>query len=178
MTDDSRIDDLLSLYEQRHSEGQPLSDQELQDLCRRHPEDLAEVRRQLTRYRLPTEAKWECACRMGTVTSRSYGSADELLKYYGWHRDNGGNRTWPVGLLKPNDVGLFDMYGNVAQWCSDSWYFSKEVEERVLRGSHDYVQPEDMRTASPDKIANRATYRGNDCGMRLTRTLPKPGPPP
>jgi formylglycine-generating enzyme required for sulfatase activity/tRNA A-37 threonylcarbamoyl transferase component Bud32 len=124
-----------------------------------------------TGYRLPTSAEWECVCRAGTVTSRSYGSADELLKYYGWYRHNAQNRTWPVGLLKPNDLGIFDMYGNVMEWCSDPVFFSKEVEERLLRGSTIFFQPEDVRTAPPSTMANRPTYRGNECGMRVARTL-------
>jgi formylglycine-generating enzyme required for sulfatase activity len=129
-------------------------------------------------YRLPTAAEWECACRAGTVTRRAYGSADELMKYYGWHLDNGGKRTWPVGLLKPNDWGLFDMYGNVEEWCSDEQRFpdSPEVQERLLRGSHLFDQPEDARTAKPDIYSNRPKYIGNECGMRLARTLPEPGP--
>jgi serine/threonine protein kinase/formylglycine-generating enzyme required for sulfatase activity len=130
-----------------------------------------------TGYRLPTEEEWECACRTGTVTSRAYGSADELLKYYGWHLDNGGKRTWPVGLLKPNDWGLFDTYGNVEEWCMDEYRFSLEVEERVLRGSGVYWDPEDVRTAPPLRYSNRPTYRGNECGMRLARTLPESGAP-
>jgi formylglycine-generating enzyme required for sulfatase activity len=125
-----------------------------------------------TGYRLPTSAEWECACRAGTVTSRSYGSADELMKYYGWHLDNCGNRTWPLGLLKPNDLGLFDMYGNVMEWCSDEFRFSPEVQERRLRGSCLFQSQEDARTAPPGVTSNRPTWIGNECGMRVARTLP------
>jgi formylglycine-generating enzyme required for sulfatase activity len=127
---------------------------------------------QRTGYRLPTDAEWECACRAGTVTRRYYGSADELMPYYGWHMDNSRRMPQPVGLLKPNDLGLFDMYGNVTEWCSDLMFFSPEVEERVLRGSSRFYQPEEAETARPYVVANRPTYRGNECGMRLARTLP------
>ena len=66
---------------------------------------------ELSGYRLPTEAEWEYACRAGTVTSRYYGLTDTLLAKYAWYEANGQNRTWPVGSLKPNDFGLFDMHG-------------------------------------------------------------------
>ncbi len=76
---------------------------------------------ELSGYRLPTEAEWEYACRAGTVTSRYYGLSDTLLAQYAWYEANGQNRTWPVGSLKPNDFGLFDMHGNAWDWCDDSY---------------------------------------------------------
>jgi formylglycine-generating enzyme required for sulfatase activity len=71
-------------------------------------------------YRLPTEAEWEYACRAGAVTSRYYGSSESLLQRYAWCQQNSANRTWPVGILKPNDMGLFDMLGNSIEWCHDA----------------------------------------------------------
>jgi formylglycine-generating enzyme required for sulfatase activity len=71
-----------------------------------------------TGYRLPTEAEWEYACRAGAVTTRYYGSDDDLLDRYAWNQRNANNRLWPVGLKRPNDLGLFDMLGNVHQWTS------------------------------------------------------------
>src|SRR5262249_51652916 len=75
----------------------------------------------LTGYRLPTEAEMEYACRAGAVTSRDYGEAEELLAKYGWYLQNSQERTWPVGSKKPNDLGLFDMHGNVYTWCQESY---------------------------------------------------------
>ena len=72
-------------------------------------------------YRLPTEAEWEYACRAGSVTSRYYGETDVLLPKYGWCLGNANNRSWPVGMLKPNDWGLFDMHGNVWSWCLERY---------------------------------------------------------
>src|SRR5438094_7675754 len=70
-------------------------------------------------YRLPTEAEWEYACRAGAVTSRYYGESEELLGKYAWYGSNSAGHTWPVGMLKPNDLGLFDMHGNVYTWCQE-----------------------------------------------------------
>src|SRR5262249_51709952 len=75
----------------------------------------------LTGYRLPTEAEWEYACRAGAVTSRYYGETEELLAKYGWYFQNSKERTWPVGGKKPNDLGLFDLHGNVYTWCQESF---------------------------------------------------------
>jgi formylglycine-generating enzyme required for sulfatase activity len=73
----------------------------------------------LTGYRLPTDAEVEYACRAGAMTSRYYGESEELLGKYAWYLPNSKERTWPVGIKKPNDLGLFDMHGNVATWCQD-----------------------------------------------------------
>ena len=70
-------------------------------------------------YRLPTEAEWEYACRAGAVTSRYYGRSVELLGKYAWYLQNSQERAWPCGQLLPNELGLFDMLGNVAEWCQD-----------------------------------------------------------
>ena len=72
-----------------------------------------------TGYRLPTEAEWEYACRAGAVTSRCYGETEELLPNYAWYSENSKGRSRPVGSLKPNDFGLFDMHGNGWQWCNN-----------------------------------------------------------
>jgi formylglycine-generating enzyme required for sulfatase activity len=72
-----------------------------------------------TGYRLPTEAEWEYACRAGSATGWSMGEAEDLLPRYGWYLNNASGRSHPVGSLRPNDWGLFDMHGNAWEWCHD-----------------------------------------------------------
>ncbi len=72
-------------------------------------------------YRLPTEREWEYACRADSRASRPYGVSDGLLHRYAWYLLNGAKRSHPVGQLKPNDLGLFDMLGNAFEWTQDRY---------------------------------------------------------
>ncbi|TWU48847.1 Serine/threonine-protein kinase PknB [Rubripirellula tenax] len=138
-----------------------------------------------TGYRLPTEAEWEYACRAGTRTSRHYGNCDELLDQYAWFSANSEDRTRPVGTLMPNDFGLFDMHGNVQEWCQERHRdygnslgsTNEDVADidpvtdtvrRVLRGGSFGVRGLDVRSAA--RSYNRPPNRYNNSGFRPART--------
>jgi serine/threonine protein kinase/formylglycine-generating enzyme required for sulfatase activity len=96
----------------------------------------------LTGYRLPTEAEIEYATRAGALTSRYYGETDEpLLAKYGWCQKNSGQRTWPVGSKKPNDLGFFDLHGNVCTWCQERYKpYPKSNNDQVIEDKEDDLE--------------------------------------
>ena len=130
----------------------------------------------LAGYRLPREAEWEYACRAGTVTAWFHGSDEAMLDSYAWYALNSKSTMHPVGSLKPNGLGLFDMHGNAWQWCQDAYqekgnHANEEVKtniSRVLRGGTLNDPAQLARSACRAK--NAPTYRNAFCGFRVART--------
>ena len=148
---------------------------------------LARDHLQRSGYRLPTQAEMEYACRAGATTSRYFGQTEELLDKYAWYIHNAQDRTWPLGSKKPNDLGLFDLHGNVYTWCQEShrdYPAPKDGEvvedkedvlsidrtsHRVLRGGSFGHLASFVRCANRDRFA--PTLRGDDVGFRPARTF-------
>jgi len=132
------------------------------------------------RYRLSTEAEWEYACRAGTTTSFSFGDDESELRGYGWYKGNSRNMTHPVGEKKPNPWGLYDMHGNVWEWCQDrsGEYSSRDVTDprgpssgssRVARGG---CRNDDARLSrSAFRLSNPANNHSNINGIRVVCEL-------
>ena len=135
-----------------------------------------------TGYRLPTEAEWENACRAGTTTWFWGGNEHQDLLMAGWVEPNSGSRTHPVGELKANPFGLFDVHGNVWEWVQDNWdpeAYSKFKENpaidpyvpfyaatnRVARGGVFYDNPTLCRSSV--RQAMRPSHRSLEYGFRV-----------
>ena len=105
-------------------------------------------------YRLPTEAEMEYFCRANTSTSRPFGETEELLPKFAWTWLNSGDRLHPVGMLLPNELGLFDVLGNAYEWCHDG------RDERTVGALTPYPE------ASIDHPANDEDDRRRDSRRR------------
>lgn len=116
-------------------------------------------------YRLPTEAEWEYACRAGSTTLYSFGDDLSKLGEYGWFSGNSDHKTQKVRQLKPNQWGLYDMHGNVAEWTLDQYdiegykIVGKSVKDPLVIGEKTY--PKSVRGGSwrDDPISLRSASR-------------------
>ncbi|MFM9117327.1 MAG: formylglycine-generating enzyme family protein, partial [Planctomycetota bacterium] len=138
-------------------------------------------------YRLLTEPEWEFACRAGSQSSYYFGEGEELLKHYAWYTKTSNDQiTLEVGRLKPNDLGLFDLSGNVLEWCND-WAAhyptattASEIADapvvkrldnrdtRILRGGSFADTASGVRSAY--RYFNLPEDRYNCLGFRVART--------
>ena len=154
-----------------------------QEFCRKLSE-LAEEKRAGRLYRLPTEAEWEYACRAGCAEQYCYGDGQWQLGDYAWYAKNSNEKKHPVGRKKPNAWGLYDMHGNVAEWCEDKYdrqYYANSPtddpraflggQDRVYRGGGWPLDAENCRSAHRDY--NDRWTRFNCLGLRVA-TVPLP----
>jgi formylglycine-generating enzyme required for sulfatase activity len=130
--------------------------------------------------RLPSEAQWEYACRAGAKTGFRFGEDDKRLGSYAWHIANSDSQTHPVATKKPNAWGLYDMHGNVYEWCRD-WHNGYPVNSmtdpegpaegtyRVLRGGAWHSNQEHCR--STNRYRNTPDYWFNGIGFRIVLEL-------
>ena len=142
-------------------------------------------------YRLPTEAEWEYACRAGTATPFHFGPhiTTDQANFDGDYTYNGSPKgeyraqTWPVGSFPPNVFGLYDMHGNVWEWCQDTWRESYagapadgsareggEKESRVARGGSWLDKPRRCRAANRSLLY--PDFRGYGTGFRVCCAAP------
>jgi formylglycine-generating enzyme required for sulfatase activity len=131
-------------------------------------------------FRLPTEAEWEYACRAGSQAAYAFGDDDAKLGEYAWYRGNSGNHPHEVGAREPNAWGLYDMHGNVSEWCGD-WYDKYVMDRqadpagpadgtrRVSRGGSWSLPSAFCRSANRDRAS--PDIRDEDLGFRLVREI-------
>jgi len=132
------------------------------------------------KFRLPTEAEWEYACRAGSTTKYFFGDDPDELGGYAWYGDNSDNRTHPVGQKKPNGFGLYDINGNVWEWCADRYgdkYYTTSPERdpkgpqsgkfRILRGGGWHWSYIGLRCAH--RYFHLPSYKYANIGLRLAQ---------
>jgi formylglycine-generating enzyme len=138
------------------------------------------------RFRLPTEAEWEYACRARTTTRFSFGDDESALVMHGWYQANSSGRTHRVGRKPPNAFDLHDMHGNVWEWCWD-WYDGDYYKESPLvdpRGPEEPMRRRVFRGGSwfNGSLSARSMFRrggipqnrDSAMGMRLARESSSP----
>src|SRR5262249_40651939 len=100
------------------------------------------------------EGETEYGTGADAVRSRYYGESEELLPWYSWYSKNAKDRTWPVGTKKPNDLGLFDLHGNIYAWCQESY-------KEYPRTRPDEVSEDREDELSVDPTKNRVVRCGS-----------------
>ena len=129
-------------------------------------------------FRLPTEAEWEYAARGGVEQEYGFGDEAQLLKNYGWYLDNSNSRHSPVAQKKPNNFGLYDMHGNVSEFCEDYfWTYNCNAQNnpvdvesgvaRLVRGGSWSSTADECRSAF--RVAQWLDRHLSTIGFRVVR---------
>lgn len=116
-------------------------------------------------FRLPTEAEWEYACKAGTTGVR-YGELDKIA----WYKENSEQTTHDVGMKEPNPWGLYDMLGNVWEWCSNIYDETVYGSYRILRGGG-WCDVERSCMATNRRRSHPASFKIDDLGFRIARNI-------
>jgi hypothetical protein len=124
-------------------------------------------------YRLPSEQEWEYACRAGTQTPYYFGSDVTKLGEHGWFNANSPTGFSRVGLLQPNPWGLYDLYGNVFEWCSD---VGELPDHRMLRGGSIRSGGGALDCRSGRRLSNRGAVQKDSVGFRVVCAIPVVAP--
>ena len=167
-------------------EGRPVENVSWNDICLPGGfldklNQLMEARGETSPFRLPSEAEWEYAARGGNLSKGYTYAGSNLLTAVGWYDENSHNETKPVGLKDPNELGLYDMSGNVWEWCEDAWHnnykgapddgkvwVDKNGSHRVFRGGCWFF--DSLRAPCAYRLGNLPSRHFDYIGFRLSLT--------